>query len=367
MNKSKTVFSSIALFGLLVLTGCNGNIEQGSTATAVFYLEGGTCKTNTEKISYVYPMTNKTDTYIADPLVLDSDITRVGYHIEHWYQVRTGDEGSYTYSDPWNFEEDKMGLEGVTLYAGWAKNIKLSYDLYYKDDEGEDVYINQYVVSEGDAFNDYLHYADDRDGYTAVNFEDAEGNPWNAEFKHPGGDSDLAIKVYVNYIEGDFTLVSTANELRRATSRNIYLLNDIDLEGERLNFGNYNNKTFLGNGHTISNFEVGYTTTATGNLFIGVFHSLNNSTVKDVNFTGVTFDLLNQSSRVQSISLGTVAGSINGSVVENVTFSGTYSIDAKTNRPVEYNVTDVAYAIDETSTITNCTVSCQFTDNRQPE
>lgn len=363
--KSNKVFASIALFGLLTLTGCNGNIEQGPTATAVFYLEGGTCKTNTEKVSYVYPMTNKTETYIADPLVLDTDITRVGYHIENWYQERSGEEGSYTYSDPWNFSEDKMGLDGVTLYAGWAKNIKFSYDLYYKDEMNEDVYINQYIVNEGALFDDYLHHADDRDGYTAVGFLDTEGKPWNDEFQHPGGNEDLAIKVYVDYIKGDFTLVRTANELTRATSKNIYLVSDIDMEGKRLNFGNYNNKTFLGNGHTISNFEVSYTTTATGDLFLGIFHTLTKSTIKDVTFSDVKFNLLNSSSRVQSITLGTVAGSITDSVIENVSFSGTYSIDAKTNRPVEYNVTDVACVIDEASTITNCTVSCQFTDNRE--
>ena len=207
-------------------------------ARAVFYLEGGNCQNSKDRVSYVYKFDgNKIDTLIIDPKVLETEeqdqIYKTGYHIEGWYKTKTVDaDGNVTYSDKWDFANDRMTLDGVTLYAKWEINRYYSYELYYYDKDGKEVFLDSYECNEGEKFYDLFLDKKEVEGYTSLGYLDSEGNPWNKAFTHPGGDSDLAIKVYLDLIEGEYTLVETYREFRSAVSRNenIYLLGDIDFD-----------------------------------------------------------------------------------------------------------------------------------------
>ena len=84
------------------------------------------------------------------------------------------------------------------------------------------------------SFDDWRNFADDRKNYTPLCYVDEKGEPWDKTYKHPGGETDLAVNVFVEYIEGEFELVSTAKELKNARTKNIYLLNDIDFDGDEM-------------------------------------------------------------------------------------------------------------------------------------
>jgi hypothetical protein len=68
----------------------------------------------------------------------------------------------------WDFATDKMGKEGVTLYANWVKDVKHTYDICYLDESNKPVIVYSYSVSEGDKFKDLLSKANSRNGYTAL-------------------------------------------------------------------------------------------------------------------------------------------------------------------------------------------------------
>lgn len=155
-------------------------------------------------------------------------------------------------------------------------------------------------MNQGVKFND--RYAT-RNGYTLIGLFDENKNPWNSNFTHPGGETDTAVKVYAKYLEGDYTVVRTATELKIAANgnNNIYIANDIDMQGESLSFKNFT-KEFLGNNCTISNFVLSYSSTkdslvsdyednSKNSLSISLFGDTNGAKICDVNFTGVTVDV----------------------------------------------------------------------------
>ena len=55
-------------------------------------------------------------------------ITLHGYHIEGWYKTKVEHpDGTVEYQDKWDFDVDKMTLEGVTLFAKWEENKLYTY------------------------------------------------------------------------------------------------------------------------------------------------------------------------------------------------------------------------------------------------
>ena len=372
-GKIKSVLTGLLLISCL--TSCNNGAGDELKGTAIFYLEGGICQNNTERVMYAYTLEDENSlTYIADPNVLQvGDIKRVGYSIEGWYQIKNGDG---TYSDKRDFATDKMGKEGVTLYANWVKDVKHTYDICYLDESNTPVIVYSYSVSEGDKFKDLLSKANSRNGYTALpGFYDLEGNVWNEEFTHPGGDSDCSVKVIAKYIEGEYELVSTAKEFKKATNKGIYLLNDIDLEGQTISFTDYKGKQINGNGHTVSNFVIECdpanlfsnledSSSNWSYLYCGLFRQIEDSTIENINFTNCSLIVDTNYSKTTSITISPFASSVKNSTIKNVNFECNLTITSKTqnfvsNSNKEYKlVTDKFYSIvDESSKIENSTIT----------
>ena len=370
-GKLKLFLVSLTLIGGLISCGTKDN---GIKGIATFYLEGGICQNNTERVMYAYSLETEDDlVYIADPNVLQAnDITRVGYYIEGWYQVKNTDG---TYSDRWDFANDKMNKDGVTLYANWVKNIKHTYDLCYKDSNNEPVVVYSYSVQEGDVFKDLLGKANSRKGYTALpGFYKEDGTLWDETFTHPGGEEDTSIKVFVNYLEGEYELVSTAKEFKKALNKGIYLLNDIDLNGEEINFNDYKDKHINGNGHTVSNFVISCDPTNLyanlndegsnwTNLYCGLFRQIENSTIENINFTNASLVVDTNYSKTTSIVVSPFASSIKNSTIKDVNFECDLKVTTKTmnfvnNSNKEFKlVKDKLFdQIDNSSKITNSNI-----------
>lgn len=363
---------SMSLIGALTalsLASCNGSgKDDGPIAKAVFYLEGGVCQTNDEKVTYIYDMKERTETYIADPFALDDKaIERAGYNFDGWYRIKNESGGDVTYSDPWDFQKDKMTMAGVELYAKWNPNIVYSYDLYYKDENGQDQFLYSYPVSAGKTFEDYQNKADGRDGYTLIGFSDENGEPWNDSFVHPGGETDTAIKVYAEYIEGDYKVVRTKNDLRTVTGTdNVYLAADLDLEGGSFGFEKYMGD-FRGNGHTISNFKIAYSANASGTVYLGVFGILEDAKVSDLTLTGATISV--KTVRSDQVYIGSIAGNVINSTISGVSLVGSCTVKEDMTRAVEWNavdgvITDPYYSKDDASIVIDTTSDFAISDLR---
>ena len=368
------IVTFIILLSLICLTGCKKEDSYEGKTKIIYELEGGKYKNTQSQVIHYYDFAPGSYNKIFDPnsLDVDDEVTKPGYVFAGWYQTKNEVDGNIVYSDQWDFDNDLATDKGLTLYAYWKKAIVYSYTLCYLNDQGEEVILGSYEVSEGDKFNDYLKYANKNVGYTCIGFSDNYNNPWDNEFKHPGGDANLDIKVYVNYIKGNFVVVNTASDLIKNKGRNIYLASDIDMEGREFNFGNYKS-TFIGNGFTISNFKVNYDATRNGlledfeepsksSLYISLFGELNGATIENVNFKNVIVDVKTKLTTTYKIYVAPIAISSTDSTIKNVTLEWSYGFS---ELPKDFNVEEnliyitdrPVYKKDETSVIENVNIN----------
>ena len=259
------------------------------------------------------------------------------YDEDAWKYVFTG-----WYSSPeckpeelWDFSASTIGEEGLTLYAGWQKQNKYTYQLYYVDEKsGEPVKLgNYYRVSAGEKFDDRMNRSK-RDGYTKLDFyTDASLTvKWDANFTHPGEGEYQEIPVYVDYIEGTWELVDSYTKLKSAISggKNVYLLGDVDCGGEELSFmdGSTYNGIIEGNGYTVSNFTV--TSNSPVIVKCAMFYALGEKAeIRNVSFTEVEYILLdyNAESTRFKLQAATLALNATGSKITNVSVSGIITTD----------------------------------------
>ena len=330
----------ISANGKIVKIETKYNYGVKGEAKAVFYLEGGECKNSKDRISYVYNFDgSKMTTLIIDPNILETDpinhITKSGYHIEGWYQNKIEHpDGSVEYTDKWDFSKDKMTIDGVTLYAKWEINRVYSYELYYFDEDGNEQFLDSYIASEGEKFNDIFLDNTTIEGYTSLGYMSEDGSKWDEDFVHPGGDSDVAIKVYLNLIKGEYSIVKTTRQFRSAIAKNqnIYLLNDIDYDGDEICFDSYSG-IILGNGHKISNFLVDYDSTKSGlkgalddikgsndHLYISLFFELKDVEIKDLTFENVIIDIDTNYRQIKYLIIAPLAIIANNVKLEKITF-----------------------------------------------
>lgn len=359
--------------------------EKG-TAKAIFHLEGGTCQNSKNKITYLYDFDGTQDSIkIIDPNVLitspQDQIIRNGYHIEGWYQTKVENpDGTVEYTDKWDFANDTMTLEGVELYAKWEINKVYTYEVYYYDVNGNEVLLDKYEVKEGEKFSELFLNNKEVEGYTSLGYLDESGNPWDENFTHPGGESDLAVKLYLDLIEGEYTVVKTARQFKTALTRNesIYLMNDIDLEGEEISFNSYSG-TVKGNGYKVYNFAVKYDSSKGGlkgsledingtqdHLYISLFFELKDATFVDINFEEIKIVVNTDFSNIKYMIIAPLAIKAENVKMENVKFSGTIEFKKVPNCEIETVIDNFWYKeIGDISVDSNTVIN--FTDITKTE
>lgn len=345
--KVKKISILLMLVLSLFLVACNKN--EKTYAVATFYLDGGTSKNKEyEKLNFKYEIKEGETTYILDPTDpvknKDNQIIKFEYTLEGWYRTKTGEGVDAVYSDPWDFTTDKMGSEGVVLYAKWRKNVSYTFSLV-TNFSGEEKVIDTLQVNENDQITKrYLDGKAKNYGKTIkstiIGYEDENGNPWDFSYKHPGGSVDTDIKIYAKYIKGEYELVSTYMDLILA-SGNIYLLNDIDCEGQELSFENFKGLNFEGNGHKISNFTINSDLPQNGeesldgdgtitNAYIALFGDISGAEIKNVTFENAHIDLNYpiEFTKITHIYFNSFASlSDDNTVIENVTITGDYYLN----------------------------------------
>ncbi len=319
------ILTALAVTLTLLLSGCAGGANDLDGKNIVtFEINGGRLNYGTSstdgKINFAY----YPGTYIKDPTTFPNySISRSGYDFTGWY---TDEE--CTPSSKWDFSTP-FNAETLTLYAGWEVQIKYSFSVNYMDGDDK-VTLGSYKVSAGDEFEDWLKHANKRDGHTVMGyFSDPECSvPWDFETTHPGGDSDLDIPVYVEYIVGEWKLVDSYEKLKSAVkSGNVYLTANIDCGGEEFYVSDTFDKIFEGNGYKITNFTVNQKGT-TFKPSCAIFASLGeNAEIRNVSFEDVSFTF-NVNAQVSSLEAKVAALAVDahdGAVVSNVAVSGTLS------------------------------------------
>ena len=340
-----------------ILSGCGSDgysIEGKNVVT--FELDGGIITTKNSSfdiINFAYDP----GTYILDPIKdLGYTLSRPDYEFTGWYtspECKPGEE--------WNFST-LFEQEKLTLYAGWKKAIKYTYTVYYVENDVATA-LGSYSVNSGDVYKDLRGYENKRSGYTSLGIysDKTLTTPWDPEFKHPGGETDTDIPVYVDYIKGEWVITDSFDKLKSAikSGKSIYLTADIDCEGSTLNelslTSSYSG-IFEGNGHTVSNFKiVRYSGLKTAS--VAIFANLDdNAEIRNVNFTNVIYDFTGIKAENVKVSALAVSSAKNVKI-NNVTVTGTLntnytgSITTQNNAVLEADETTVESGFTATITI----------------
>ncbi|MDE7439842.1 MAG: InlB B-repeat-containing protein [Clostridia bacterium] len=370
----------ITVAATAALAGCGGekNYDElyADKVKVVYELEGGKYLNSTTSVNHYYDYrAGLTITPLEDKKFSKDGVTRDGgFILEGWYLEKTAKEdGTAEYSKQWNFATDTVPQGGITLYAKWKAPIKYSYDFIYVDGDEERVVLSENVSNGstcesfllGTDMYEYLKWHGDHPDNTTV-----IGVYYDAEFKEQYDPADTThvptetgaegeekgdtVKLYLKYIEGVYTVVSTKQQLLDASSdESIYLTADIDMEGEKINFNSC--KQFDGNGHKVYNFALEYTVSFDGlvdvddegnsdALCISLFGNAKNVTVRNVTFENMTVTIDTSFSRITRIYVSPLAVTATNSTFEKVTV---------TNCAIEYKLLPDDFDIDRLFIVTD--------------
>lgn len=265
-----------------------------------------------------------------------------GYYLDGWYTAKVGENGEplrdtetgmVVLDAEWDFETMRV-TEDITLYAKLIRVAVMRYvdaDLYATDPE-------KAVLKEKKDMPDTVinkpssALAPKKKGYTLLEYY--KDSACTELFAWPYTVTTEDVNVYVKFIEGDWQLVKDADGLKKALSKsgnNIYLLNDIDYQGNEWVYGEYNGK-FNGNGYSIKN--VNFERTCTKDIVgCGLFSILGEkANIYDVKFENVTikFKVAFEMGEYKSGFLAYTAKK--GAKITNVTVSGTLDCDYGSNK-----------------------------------
>lgn len=334
----------------VLLPGCaSGQTDLEGMYVATFELNGGKLDLKSTSVDSNINYAYEPGSHIIDPTCKDWNykLTRPGYLFTGWFTSAECRE-----NEKWDFSTGTI-TKDMTLYAGWEKEIVYSFSVCYIDGETTQT-LGQYKVSAGDKFEDYRKYANKRDDFTAIGyFVDAEcTTPWDFSTTHPGGDADNDIKVYIDYIPGEWILVDSYSKLKSAIGKgNIYLTDNIDCEGQELSFGRSFGYILEGNNYAIRNFTV---EKSGGALMPGValFQSLTEGAkIQNVSFENVTFKFFGVE-KATKIKVAALAKEATDCVVSNVSITGTIKTDYTGELP---RINEAFYEETSTGEVTNFT------------
>lgn len=120
------------------------------------------------------------------------------------------------------------------------------------------------------------------------------------------------LSVYASWVEGNFKIVRTADDVNTAlrNGRGLYLLNDVDCEGREINILSAYGSEIDGNGYAIYNFRISRSQRGRLSEYIGLFERItDNAYIHDITFRDFTVTEVNEGAPTD-ISVGIFAGSV---------------------------------------------------------
>lgn len=359
----KSVLVTLMLLAtVFLLCACSGektpydnNDAAGFTVSIRYDANGGVFATSTTIIMDSYNisgMTPGSNGMVSlgllapeDPARGDKDrfdATKEGCFLAGWYTERTehvDEEGNtyYTYGKKWDFSKDLLEVDPsktytssepvLTLYAAWIPSFEINFVSMVTGEvlstrtmnplQDAPLLVPQWDTETGAM---EMHRFPEMDGYTFRGaYYDAEGTQpvtdvviHSGEILENGTAKGHSMNVYVDYMEGEWFHIYTAEQLSdNAKADGHYILEaDLDFADEDWS-GIFATRNFSGsihgNGHTIKN--VTYEQTKMDAQNVGLFGSLQpGSVIEDVVFENVTFIIEKGFNR--TANYGLLAGSI---------------------------------------------------------
>ena len=299
-----------------------------------------------------------------------------GYYLEGWYLPAEVDENGEPKRDEngfvilgrkWNFNTGRVN-EDITLYGNFApmlavRFINIATGEYIEDkiEYRPNALILKPSISREPKLENHTFL---KKYYTDINK--------TAEFNWSNRRITENIDVYVEFIDGVWTLVDTVDGFRTAISAgdNIYLQDNLNFDGQTLWDSSDYAGVINGNGYTISNINRGtvrigktqsdYRLDSFGAIFAGLGEKAH---IYNINFVNVNVKYeLNSTYQIFDVYLGLLCGKVaNGAKLENVSISGSFSYNVIADKYIHVgNDTNYRGVIGEnrgTDNINNCNFS----------
>ena len=380
---------AVLLLAAAVVAGCsNAAAEYKNNLRVVYELEGGVYGNSTRPVDFYYNYARGGEYSIGDiEKVSNKKVTRTGYFIEGWYTQRTETDGVVTYDGKWDFEKDKVtfGADGkvsysgktgdenlVRLYACWATNVSYEYNVGYVDDNGSFVKLATVETLVDIPFGE--------EKSTIEKKELDKGEELTDDFVLEQSKEDVSLDIVADYIKGDYRVVREAKDITsnasvdRKANRMLYLMNDVDFGGARVDFMIYNG--IKGNGHKLSNFTIRVTDRKTEGNFDGsenyfvevsMFGDIDGGEITDVTVENVSIGVRAQGDSIRQVYFAPLCMRAKNATLSNVTFTATKFVvfsdhelsDADYFKDSEF----VYYTKDDGTVVSGCTFSvCEKTE-----
>lgn len=365
-----------AVLAALVLTSCGGsetpydkNNEENYTVSVKYDANGGFFTTNTSVIVDSYNVNDipKNANGNVDIALLAPDASergndafkavKNGYFLAGWYtdrieQTDASGNKSYTYSGKWDFASNTLEIDTnrnysannslITLYAAWVPLFKIEfYDLTsnelietftYDPTSSESIKVPKWNEKSGaiDMFD-----FPEKSGYTfkTAYYDVNKEKELVGETVEHCGKVDLAtgtavdptLKLYIDWTEGEWYKISTAEQFIKNFSANgcYEILDDLDFKGKiwptASMYGNFSGR-INGNGHVFKNIEV--TQTQNSKVNAGLFGQLTeDAEISDLTLENICFTI-KAGTRVPA-NYGLLAGTVSANAtVENIKIVG---------------------------------------------
>lgn len=311
------LFVLIATCALAACTYTYDPADDGFTVTVIYDANGGrfgsSDGTSQREFKYkpavsIIEPGGKQSSQISAPVLTSK-------HVSGWYSAVLDENGnpiknsdgefvdeegvSIFEGEAWNFDEDKLPEEDnykLYLVARWVMNFKLTVDVGQeaRDAGLKNVEYTSYTEA-GPLSRPYLEARDyqwaDHTLYSCITEDGRElisSEDWaTLEFS----DEVTDITVTVRWLEGEWNIVQTADNLRNIKAAENYILaNDINMNGAALNITNYRG-IFDGNGFTIFNFKNTGTTLTSSSTEWGAFSFYMGGYMKNVTFKDCSYSV----------------------------------------------------------------------------
>ena len=381
--------------------------EAGYSVSVKYDANGGAFSTNTTVIvdtANLSSLKTNGEGKAELPLISPSDTVRgsgnyftankSGYFLAGWYTERTekknesgqvldidggiaaetGKDVWYEYSGYWDFskpylidknKEYTASEPVLTLYAAWVPEF--AFDFYTADGE---TLLKSLVIDPTKVMNVKLPEWNLETGKLNYNdFPSVSGKTFIGLSTEIGGEayegvtlehsgelhledatySNHRMRVYVDYTDGEWFRISTAQQMvsNASPSGCYYIEADLDFTdvGWPSAFGGIFSGKILGNGHTLSNISATQSSKRNANGLFGRIDAA--AEIRDITVTGATYTLKSTAIASSGTSYGLFAGSIaEGATIEDVTITASkFLISEKCMFPTDYHFGLVAGVI----------------------
>lgn len=367
-NKFKSALLPVMLLlAICLLCACGAKTrldevsEDGYTVSIRFEANGGEFTTNCYSIVDAYDISDmavNANGMVELALIAPDNelrgandtftVAKAGYFLAGWYERIENEDGTYSYTNKWDFENGRLIVDPnksysasepeLVLYAVWVPQFEIN---FYNIKTGElldteifspdetTLQVPDWDTSTGKMkmykFPSVSGYTFEAAYYDAEGTNEAEGNLIHHGYVDPetGVAVNPSMDVYIEYTEGNWYQIYNAQQLvDNATKSGCYrLMNDLDFTGvewpNTFMTGDFNGIIESSNGCTISNVTIVQTNNSATRF--GLFGSLSaDAVIRNVTFQNITATI-QAGTRVNGVSFGLFAGSISAEAkLENV-------------------------------------------------